>query len=174
MLARRIALAIGLLCGLVGTQWPEFSQQYRQRLGGALDELQRIIAVFDAEAASHSLTPAQGIARLKDNPDPLARERGADIEGDTAREARIERALADMRDAGPLRRLVVMVSDLDAPAASQTLRDFEPAAPLTSEALIVGALAWLSGWSATHLCAWPIRRRWRARRDAAAARERSA
>jgi hypothetical protein len=174
MLARRIALAIGLLCGLLGTQWPEFSQQYRQRLGGALDELKRIVAVFDAEAASHSLSPAEGIVRLKDNPDPLARERGADIESDKEREARIERALAEMRDAGPLRRLTVMISDLDAPTASQTLRDFEPAAPLTSEALIVGALAWISGWGATHLCAWPIRRRWQARRGKAAARERSA
>ena len=69
MLARRLALAIGLLCGLIGTQWPEFSQQYRQRLGGALDELSRIVAAFDAEAASRSLTsrrrrrPAEGQRR---------------------------------------------------------------------------------------------------------------
>jgi hypothetical protein len=164
MLARRLALAIGLLCGLIGTQWPEFSQQYRQRLGGALDELRRIVAAFDAEAASRSLTPAEGVARLENNADPLARERGADIASDTAREARLERALADMRDAGPLRRLVVMARDLDAPTASQTLRDFEPAVPVTSESLIVGGLALLAGWGGTHLCAWPIRRRWRARR----------
>ena len=174
MLARRLALAVGLLCGLIGTQGPEFSQQYRQRLGGALDELRRIVAAFDAEAAGHSLTPSEGVARLKDNPDPLARERGADIESDTAREARLERALADMHDAGPLRRLVVMVRDLDAPAASETLRDFEPAVPVTSESLILGGLALLSGWVATHLCAWPIRRRWQARRDSRPDRERVA
>ena len=108
MFVRRLALVIGLLCGFIGTQWPEFSQQYRQRLGGALDELRRVVAAFDAEAASRSLTPAEGVARLKDNADPLARERGADIESDIAREARLEREIAELQGADPLRRLVVM------------------------------------------------------------------
>jgi len=44
MLARRLAVAIALIAGL------EFAQQYRQRIGGALDELRRIVAEFDAEA----------------------------------------------------------------------------------------------------------------------------
>ncbi|MGD0565201.1 MAG: DUF2937 family protein [Roseiarcus sp.] len=166
MLARRLAVAIGLLCGLLGTQWPEFSQQYRQRLGGALDELRRVVAAFDAEAASRSLTPAEGVARLKDNADPLARERGADIESDIARESRLEREIAELRDAGPLRRLIAMAGDFDSSIASETLRDFEPAVPVTPESLIVGALALVWGWGATHLCAWPIRRQWRARRAA--------
>ncbi|MBV8472939.1 MAG: DUF2937 family protein [Hyphomicrobiales bacterium] len=164
MLARRLALAIGLLCGLVGAQWPEFSQQYRQRLGGALDELKRIVAAFDAEAASQSITPAEGVTRLKDNADPLARERGADIEADIAREADLEQQIAEMRDAGPLRRLVVMAGDLDAPTARQTLQDFEPAVPVTGEALTLGASAAAAGWAATRLLAWPFRRRSRARR----------
>ena len=169
MLARRLALAIGLLCGLAGTQWPEFSQQYRQQLGGALDELRRIVAAFDAEAASRSLTPAAGIARLKDNADPLARERGADIERDIAREARLEREVAELRDAGPVRRLIAMAADFDPAIANETLREFEPAAPVTSESLIVGALALVWGWGATHLCVRPIRRRLRARRAAGSA-----
>lgn len=166
MLARRLAVAIGILCGLLGTQWPEFSQQYRQRLGGALDELKRIVAAFDTEAESRSLTPGEGIARLKDNADPLARERGADIEGDIAREARLEREMAELRDAGPLRRLIVMTGDFDPKIADETLRDFEPAVPVTTESLVVGGLALVCGWAATHLCAWPIRRRLRARRAA--------
>ncbi len=166
MLTRRLALAIGILCGLLGTQWPEFSQQYRQRLGGALDELRRIVAAFDAEAASRSLTPAEAVARLKDNADPLARERGADIEGDIAREARLAEEIAALKGAGPLRRLIVMAGDFDSTIAGETLRDFEPAVPVTAESLVVGALALIWGWGATHLCAWPIRRRWRARRAA--------
>jgi hypothetical protein len=166
MLTRRLALAIGLMCGLLGTQWPEFSQQYRQRLGGALDELTRIVAAFDAEAASRSLTRAEAVARLEDNADPLARERGAAIEGDIARQARLARRLAALRDAGPLARLIVMAGDFDSATAGQTLRNFEPAVPVTAESLTVGALALVWGWGATHLCAWPIRRRWRARRAA--------
>ncbi len=169
MFTRRLALAIGLLCGLIGTQWPEFSQQYRQRLGGALDELRRIVDAFDAEAASHSLTPAEGIARLKDNADPLARERGADIEGDIAREARLERQLAELKDAGPLDRLIVMAGDFDSAIAGETLSSFEPAVPVTSESGIVGVLAMVFGWGSTHLCAWPIRQGREARRARRAA-----
>lgn len=167
MMARRVALAIGLLCGLIGAQGPEFSQQYRQRLGGALDELQRIVAAFDAEAASQSLTPAEGVVRLKDNADPLARERGADVEADKARAARLESEIAEMQGAGPFRRLVVMAGELDVPTARQTLQDFEPAVPVTSEALVVGGIAAFAGWGATLLCAWPIRRGRRGRERAA-------
>lgn len=173
MLARRLALAVGLLCGLLGAQWPEFSQQYRQRLGGALDELRRIVAAFEAEAAANSLTPAEAIVRLKANPDALARERGADIETDIAREARLERQVEALHDAAPLRRLIVMAVDFDAPLAGETLRNFEPAVPVTEEALVVGALAAIWGWGATHVCAWPIRRRWRRRRGGPAARAQS-
>ena len=65
MLARRIALAIALIAGLMGTQAPEFAQQYRQRIGGALDELKRIVAEFEAETARQHLTPAQGVSQLE-------------------------------------------------------------------------------------------------------------
>ena len=51
-LFRRLSMAIGLLCGLAATQAPEFAQQYRQRLAGAVDELSRIVNQFDAEAAN--------------------------------------------------------------------------------------------------------------------------
>ncbi len=64
MFVRRLAVAIGLIAGLVGSQGPEFAQQYRQRIGGALDELKRIVAAFDDEARREGLTPPQAIMRL--------------------------------------------------------------------------------------------------------------
>ena len=65
MLARRLALAIALVAAFVGSQGPEFAQQYRQRLGGALDEVRRSVVQFDAEAVSQGLTPAEGVRRLE-------------------------------------------------------------------------------------------------------------
>ena len=44
MILRRLAFAVSLLLGALASQLPEFAQQYRQRLGGAIDELQRIVA----------------------------------------------------------------------------------------------------------------------------------
>ena len=78
MFARRLALAIAVLAGLIGSQGPEFAQQYRQR--GALEELNRIVSEFDAEARGQNLTRAEGLKRLEDNDDPLARKRGEDMD----------------------------------------------------------------------------------------------
>ena len=168
MLARRLALAIALIAGLIGSQGPEFAQQYRQRIGGALDELKRIVAAFDAEAARENLTPAEGVRRLETNPDALARKRGEDIAETVARANRLEEQLNAMTSAGPLTRIYALARDFDPEIARRTLDDYEPAAPLTLEALSAAGLAAVWGWAATHLCAWPIRRLRGARRAAAA------
>jgi hypothetical protein len=171
MFTRRLAVAIGLLFALIGAQGPEFSQQYRQRLGGALDELTRVVSDFDADAARQSITPVEAIARLEGNPDPLAEARGVAIEGDIARQTRLQNDFDQMRTAGTMKRLFAMTLDFDPGIASQTLQNFEPAVPITAEALVFAGIALILGWGGTHLCAWPIRRQWRhwrARRAAAA------
>ena len=111
MLTRRLALAIAVIAGVIGSQGPEFAQQYRQRIGGALDELKRIVAEFDAETSRERMTPAQGVQRLEGSPDPLARERGEDMAQTINRARRLEEQLEAMSSAGPLRRLYVMIKD---------------------------------------------------------------
>jgi hypothetical protein len=61
MFARRLALAIAVLAGLIGSQGPEFAQQYRQRMGRALEELNRIVSEFDAEVRGQNMTRAEGL-----------------------------------------------------------------------------------------------------------------
>ncbi len=161
MVVRRLALAIGLLCALVGSQLPEFAQQYRQRLGGALDELNRMIAQFDSEAASQSLTREQGVDRLKSNPDALAQQRGEAVNQGVDRARRLARQQEAFQSGGPVTRLVALVENFDANTATQAVRDYEPAVPITFEDFVVAGIALVLGWSATHLCAWPIRRRLR-------------
>lgn len=156
---RRLALAIGLLFALAGSQLPEFAQQYRQRLGGAIDELDRMIAEFDSEAQRQSLTREQGVDRLKANADALAQERGAAIASDVDRAARLTRQQEAFKIGGPLTRLASLIENFDPATAAQAIRDYEPAVPITFEAFVVAGIALLVGWSATHLCAWPIRRR---------------
>jgi hypothetical protein len=163
MLARRLALAIALLAGLIGSQGPEFAQQYRQRLGGALEELNRIVSEFDAEVRRQNLTPAEGLKRLEDNADPLARERGEDMSEAIAREGRLDAQLQAMNSAGPLTRLYVVATRFDPEIAHSALDNYEPAVPLSLGALTAGGLAALWGWAATRLIAWPFSRRARLR-----------
>lgn len=47
---RTLGRALGVLAGIVGTQGPEFAQQYGQRLAGTVDELRRVVAGFEADA----------------------------------------------------------------------------------------------------------------------------
>ena len=159
MLLRRLAVAIGLLLALLGSQLPEFAQQYRQRLGGALDELNRMVGQFDTEATGQSLTRAQGLDRLAKNDDPLARQRAEAVSGEIDRATRLQRQQDAMKSAGPLTRIATMIENYDAPTLRQAVADYEPAVPVTAEALIIGAIGLVVGWSATHLFAWPVRRR---------------
>jgi Protein of unknown function (DUF2937) len=160
MVLRRLAIAIGLLFGLLGSQLPEFAQQYRQRLGGALDELKRMIGQFDTEVAARSLNRSQGLDRLEKNNDPLARERGEAIAGEIDRADRLQRQQEAMRNAGPLARVAALAENFDAPTLRQAIEDFEPAIPVTTEAFVIGGVALILGWSTTHFFAWPIRRKW--------------
>jgi hypothetical protein len=156
MLARRLALAIAVLAGLIGSQAPEFAQQYRQRLGGALEELNRIVSEFDSEVQRQNLSRAEGLKRLKDNPDSLARARGEDMGKAVERAERLNDQIQAMNSA---MRLYVVATSFDPKIAQSTLDNYEPAEPLSIGALTAGGLAALWGWAATRLIAWPFNRR---------------
>jgi Protein of unknown function (DUF2937) len=163
MLARRLALAIAVLGGLIGSQGPEFAQQYRQRLGGALEELNRIVSEFDAEVRGQNLSPAEGLSRLEHNDDPLARERGADMNKAIERAKRLGEQVQAMNSAGPLMRLYVVATNFDPEIVRSTLDNCAPAEPLSLGALAAGGLAALWGWATTRLVAWSLFRRSRLR-----------
>lgn len=56
MLGRMLTMAMALLGGVFFSQAPEFAQQYRQRIGGALDELKIMISEFDAQPTTTAST----------------------------------------------------------------------------------------------------------------------
>jgi hypothetical protein len=159
MFARRLALAIAVLAGLIGSQGPEFAQQYRQRLGGALDELNRIVAEFDGEVQRQNLSRAEALKRLADDREPLARERGEDMGRAIERAQRLNKQMDALNSAGPLARLYVVATNFDPEVARSTFDNYEPAEPLSIGALAAGGLAALWGWAAARLIAWPFSRR---------------
>ncbi len=164
MLARTLAVAVGLVCGLAASQAPEFAQQYRQRLGGAIDELRTIVGRFDDDARQYGLDRSAAIARLAGNADPVARARAQDARFNAARLSDLEAQRAAMDGAGPFRRVAVMVSEADPLVWNGTLRSYEPAIPATGEGVVTAAGGAAAGWLLIRLGAWPLaRRRRRAR-----------
>ena len=168
MLFRRFAAAIALVVAGLVSQLPEYTQQYRQRLGGAIDELVAMVTQFDREATAQSLTREQGIQRLEQSSDPLVQGRGSAIEGSAERIDRLSRQRDAFRTAGPVSQYAVLAESLDTGIAQRTLTDFEPALPVTAAGLIAAVLGFAIGWVLTHLAATPFRRRPRPRETAVA------
>ena len=129
MLSRTLALAVGLTAGLAASQAPEFSQQYRQRLGGAIDELQTVVGRFDQDARQYGLDRSAAIARLSGNVDPLAQKRAQDARLNAERLEELVTQRNAMTEAGPFKRVFVMMSDPDPAVLRGTVGQFEPAVP---------------------------------------------
>lgn len=167
MIVRTLALAAGVAGAVAASQLPEFAQQYRQRLGGAIDELARIMADFDADAARLGMTREQGISRLSSNSDPFVTDRGARLREDSARLARLQSQFAYLQTSGPFARVAIMATDLDTTIAQRAWASFEPAVPMTIEGAALGGAGFLGGYGFMQFILWPVGRRRKLRLEGA-------
>ena len=146
MIGRILALAIGLMAGLAASQGPEFAQQYRQRLGGAIDELRRVATRFESDAQASGLSREAAITRLRQQSEPVARAQGDAMEQIGDRLSALETQRDAFAEAGPFSRLLVMLHRIDPGLAQATYLDFEPAWPATTEGLATGGAGFVAGW----------------------------
>ncbi len=160
MIGRILALAIGLMAGLAASQGPEFAQQYRQRLGGAIDELRRVTTRFDSDAQASGLSRDAAITRLREQAEPVARAQGDAMEQVGDRLAALETQRDAFADAGPFSRLFVMMHHVDPGLARATYLEFEPAWPATTEGLATGGAGFVAGWLAIWFLARTLARSW--------------
>ncbi len=138
---RLFTLVVTLVTCVLFSQAPEFQQQYRQRLGGALDELTREVQRFADDAVAKGLTLEKALAQLHANTDDLARRRADAMIDTMARKTRLERQRAVFDSSNVITRLASLASDLDPTLASGTWSTFKPAMPTTLD----GAAAALFG-----------------------------
>jgi len=147
-----VKLAAGLLGAVLLSQFPEFAQQYRQRLGGAIDALAPIVAQFDAVSSTAGLTREDALSRLRANPDDLVvgqTEATADAIDRYERLAGQQRALQTASD---VERLVVFAGGYDPELARRTYDDFRPAVPVTLEGVFHAGGGFVIGYAAAALC----------------------
>jgi len=166
----RVLTLVGGLAGAGATaQFPEFSQQYLQRLGGAVQALDQVLADFDASARDLGLNRYQALDQMRGT--PFVEKRRADMEATFARHARLAGDLAVLRGAGPFTRVYHAGRMGDRDLLGGTWGDFKPALPLTfAGAVFAGAGFVLCGMvMALGLGGWrAMWRRMRARRATAA------
>lgn len=144
-MARVLVIVVALAAAAAAAQFPEFVQQYQQRLGGAADELAAFVADFDEDAARHDLTRAQAIARYRQAGDAFLGRRGDRAVAIIERYQRLVAHRQDLGRAGPFARLVVFARDFDPDFVRATAADFRPAVPVTAEGASHAAAGFLTG-----------------------------
>lgn len=157
MIGRIIAALVLAFGAITGSQLPEFAQQYRQRLGGAVDELRAFVQRFDADAQSQGLTRQTALERHAANPDELFRKRGVAMTETIARMNRLDQQLSGMMNENSLVRLTSFATLADKEIARATLSAYEPAVPVTMEGGILAGLGALIAWWLYRLVTWPKR-----------------
>ena len=141
---RILAIAAGLFGGLALSQFPEFSQQYLQRLAGAVNELQIIVEDFDAAAKVAGQTRDEALASLPD--DGVSGQLKASLGRSFDRFERLDRDLTALRGASPLGRLTMPWNMADQELVRDTWSDYQPAVPATLDGAISAGIGYVLGW----------------------------
>jgi hypothetical protein len=160
MILRALTLAGGLAGAAAVSQFPEFSQQYVQRLGGAVDALAEVVSDFDASAAAVGLSREDALAQLRGS--EFLERRRADMTRTMARHATLQRDLAEIEGAGPLMRAYHLPHLSDTDVAQAAWAAYQPALPLNFAGALFGGFGFVAGLLGVglilRLLAWPFRR----------------
>ena len=129
---------------VLGTQLPEFMQQYLQRLGGHLDEARRQLEIFARVAREAGMTLPQLTERLSANADPAMARMGGVVRDAAARVDELAAAESALRHASLWSRPFVFLRHLDGGIAHNTWTVFRPAVPTTIEGLVYAAVGMMA------------------------------
>lgn len=144
-MARVTGLVGAALIGVSASQFPEFSQQYEQRLGGAVDELRIIAAQFDASASRAGLSREEALGDYSGT-DFLAL-RGEDMRGTFVRLARLEGDLTLLQNSSAAEKIANIPAMMDAQIAKRAWDNFEPAVPVTTEGAAFTVMGGVLGYA---------------------------
>ncbi|KFC64419.1 hypothetical protein FF80_03041 [Devosia sp. LC5] len=160
---RIIAGAGGLGLALILSQFPEYAQQYAQRLGGAVDELRIVTEDFDQAAAAGGLNREQALGRYEGSADNFIVGRGTAMAATFVRYEQLSATLAQIQGAGPVERFQSLPAYLDTDIGRRTLEAYKPAVPVTVEGILYAGGGFILGYLVLsglwRFCALPFKRK---------------
>ena len=118
--------------GAAGSQAPEFAQQYRQRIGGAVAELRTVQGAFDADASKQGLNQSGALSAMEGSPEGLVQDRGKSMRATLARLAKLEEQAEALENANPIMRPAIVAAYPDPSLLGGAWNTFAPAVPLTA------------------------------------------
>ena len=126
------------------SQFPEYSQQYVQRLGGAVDELVTVLRDFDNSAKGTNQPREEALASIQGT--EFLENRKLDMSRTIQRQEDLSESYAILREAGAFERLAYVNRFGDGQITSRTWDDFQPAVPLSIESLVLLFGGYIAGY----------------------------
>jgi hypothetical protein len=148
MTALLIRVVSAIFLGGLASQASELTQQYLQRLGGAVDALASVVERFDASAAAAGLSRESAVTRLRKAPDSFVARQGEDAAATIAQYAELRERYDVLTRNPPLLRPFLALGDPDTAVLRRTLGDFRPALPVTGDGLFLAVAGFAGGWAA--------------------------
>ena len=145
MFRRPVFLLFGIAGALLLAQFPEFFQQYTQRLGGRLDEVTRQVAALETRAAEADKDSRSYVAGFLENPDADVRREGRALAALPRRELRLRQAYEALTGAGRGWRAKSFVEHFDWDIAQTTAAAYAPAMPVTAESAVYAGAGFGTG-----------------------------
>lgn len=155
MIARALAVTAGLTGAAGVSQFPEYSQQYVQRLGGAVDELSRFMDEFDEDAAELDLSREAALVDLAQG-GQMGAARADTMVSTIERHERFSKDLEEMQGLGPFSRARYAARFTDSELAGRVWENYKPAMPVTFEGAIFAGIGFLSGLALFSALIWLI------------------
>lgn len=144
MLRNTALLIAGLAGAFVFSQAPEFSQQYRQRIGGAVSEMRRVVADFDQDASRYGLSREEALQRYAGANDAFIVTRGVSIRRALGRLVYLQQQQAQIESTSPIMWPAIVARNADKGVVTETWEAFRPAMPVTPEGGVYGVLGFFT------------------------------
>jgi hypothetical protein len=135
-----------MILGMLGlgaalfSQAPELTQQYRQRLGGAIDELTLIIQNFDEQANHNGLDRQAALNIYARSSEDFLRSQGASMRDAFERYEHLYRQQSELNAASPIVRPMLVMQHMDSAILASAWRDFVPGVPISAAGLVWGGI----------------------------------
>jgi hypothetical protein len=152
-----LVILMGLACGAVTAQGPEFIQQYTQRLGGWRDAYALQLRDLDKRAADFGLPRDDYIVALQNSDDAKARNEGDHLARLPGYYESLNAAYESLTEAGPVGRGFAFMEHYNNRLAKQVWASYKPALPANTEGAIYGGAGFVAGALSLFLVSLPFR-----------------
>jgi hypothetical protein len=137
---KTVTIASALAGLAVFSQAPEFAQQYRQRIGGAVDELKTVVSDFDNDASVSQLSRDQALDKLLRSNEDFAHDRGESMKRTIKRYERLFAQQGWLEKSHPITRPFLVLQNPDSQLMTNAWEIFEPAVPLNATGALYGGI----------------------------------